>query len=166
MKKGEHGMRCDKEPVLKKQHTYIDFMYFKLLTAVPLVAVLVGFWRTEPTMIIPYFIWIGMHMTVVYRLLCTHCPHYGATNGKTRCQYIWSIPPVFKKRPHPQTIFEKIAINMLLLISILFPVFWLYRNLELLIIYFLSIVVLLTTMMRYECTRCIHADCSHNQTKN
>ena len=155
-------MECEKESRLKERHTLLDFLYFKLLTAVPLFSVLVGFWRTSPLMIISYLLWIGIHITLVYRLLCTHCPHYGAYNGKTQCQYLWAIPAFFKAQPGPQAFYEKLGVNILLLISILFPVKWLIESWELLIIYFLSLAVLLITMMRYECTRCINLDCSHN----
>jgi hypothetical protein len=155
-------MECKNRPNLKEQHTHLDFLYFKLLTAVPLFTVIIGFWRSSPLMIIPYLLWIGIHMTLVYRLLCTHCPHYGAYNGKTQCHYLWAIPAFFDGRPGPQNLLEKVGVNVLLLVSILFPVNWLLENWELLIIYFLSLAVLLITMMRYECTRCIHFDCSHN----
>jgi hypothetical protein len=101
-------------------------------------------------------------MTLVYRLLCTHCPHYGAYSGKTHCHYLRAIPGFFKTQPGPQSFWEKAIVNTLLLISILFPVNWLLESWELLIIYFLSLAILLITMMRYECTRCIHFDCSHN----
>jgi hypothetical protein len=155
-------MECKNGPNLKEQHNYLDFLYFKLLTAVPLFTVLVGFWRTSPLMIAPYILWIAIHMTLVYRLLCTHCPHYGAYDGKTQCHYLWAIPAIFKTQSGPQSFWEKAGVNALLLISILFPVNWLLESWELLIIYLLSIAVLLITMMRYECTRCIHLDCPHN----
>jgi hypothetical protein len=155
-------MECRNGPNLKEQQNFLDFMYFKLLTAVPLFTVLVGFWRTSPLMIVPYLLWIGIHMTLVYRMLCTHCPHYGAYNGKTRCHYLRAIPAFFKAQPGPQAFWEKAGVNTLLLISILFPVNWLLENWELLVIYLLSVTVLLITMMRYECTRCIHLDCPHN----
>jgi hypothetical protein len=153
------------EPEIKSRHTFIDFLYFKLLTAVPLVTVLAGFLKTQPIIIFPYLVWIALHMSLVYRLLCTHCPHYGAYGGKTRCLYLWNVPPVYKTRPGKQTVYEKICVNSLLGVSILFPVPWLMQQFELLVIYMLSIAVLLITMMRYECIRCAHLSCSHNKSK-
>jgi hypothetical protein len=64
-------MECKSGQPLKEQHNYLDFMYYKLLTAVPLFTVLVGFWRTSPLMIVPYLLWISIHMTLVYRMLCS-----------------------------------------------------------------------------------------------
>lgn len=156
-------MQCQGQKGIKPKHTYLDFLYFKLLTAVPLVAVIAGFWQTNPFMIIPYGVWIAIHMAMVYRLLCTHCPHYGAYGGKTQCLYLWGIPPVYKARPNPQTFLEKTGVQLLLLVSILFPVYWLSEHWELLLIYLLSIAVLLITMMRYECSRCAHLACVHNR---
>jgi hypothetical protein len=157
-------MEYEGKSQIKAQHTYLDFAYFKLLTAVPLVTVLAGLWQTNPIMIIPYTLWIAIHVTLVYRILCSHCPHYGAYQGKTQCLYLWNVPPVYRARPVPQNFVEKIGVKLLLLISILFPVYWLLQNLELLIIYLLSVAVLLITMMRSECTRCAHLNCSHNRT--
>jgi hypothetical protein len=76
------------------------------------------------------------------------------------------VPAVYCARPVPQNFVEKIGVKLLLLISILFPVYWLLQNFELLIIYLLSIAVLLITMMRSECTRCAHLNCAHNRTSN
>jgi hypothetical protein len=72
------------------------------------------------------------------------------------------VPAVFRARPVPQNFVERIGVKLLLLLSILFPVYWLLQNLELLIIYLLSIAALLITMIRGECTRCAHLNCSHN----
>lgn len=156
-------MQCDNATGIKTQHSFSDFLYFKLLTAVPLVTVLAGFWRTQPWMIIAYVVWIAIHMTVVYRILCSHCPHYGNYQGKTQCLYLWGVPAVFKANPAAQNILEKLGVKLLLMLSILFPIYWLLQSLDLLLIYLLSIAVLLITMMRYECTRCVHLDCSHNK---
>ena len=101
---------------MKNQHTYLDFLYFKLFTAVPLCLVLVGFWKTNPFMILPYTLWIGIHIAIVYRILCTHCPHYGAYNGKTQCLCLWAIPPFYQARPTPQSIVEKLGVKILLVI--------------------------------------------------
>lgn len=151
-------------PHVKSRHTHLDFWYYKLLTAVPLFTVLVGFWKTQPFMILIYLLWIATHISLVYRFLCSHCPHYGAYDGKTQCLYLWGVPPVYKARPGAQSGFEKAMVMALLGVSILFPTFWLFKNPELLVIYLLSIGVLLSTMMRYECTRCVHETCPHCMT--
>lgn len=49
-----------------------------------------------------------------------------------------------------------------LAISILFPVYWLAQDWELLVTYLPSAGVLLVSMMRFECTRCEHTQCAHN----
>ncbi|THB70679.1 MAG: hypothetical protein D6E12_02505 [Desulfovibrio sp.] len=156
-------MECPKTTPLKERHTHGDFLYFKLFTAVPLFAAIMGFIHTNPWMLIPYIAWISLHMALVYRLLCTHCPHYGAYNGKTQCHFIWAVPPVYKARPHRQNLLEKIGVNLLLFVSILFPVYWLIDVWELLVFYLLGIAVLMITMMRFECTRCRHFTCAHNR---
>ena len=104
---------------MKPQHTFLDFLYFKLLTAVPLIAALSGLWKADPVVIIPYLLWIGLHISLVYRLLCSHCPHYGAYHGNTQCLYLWGVPAFYKARPVPQNLLEKISVMLLMLISVL-----------------------------------------------
>lgn len=152
-------MACEHET--KERHSRRDFWHYKLLSAVPLAAALAGFWRTEPWMMAPYLAWIALHITLVYRLLCTHCPHYGAYEGKTQCQYLWNVPAVYLARPGPQALWEKVLVNLLLAVSILLPVYWLAQVGDLLVIYLLGVAGLLVTMMRYECVRCVNTDCPH-----
>ena len=148
---------------LKRAHTHTDFLYYKLVTAVPFFTALAGIWRAEPWNIAPYVVWFGVHMLTVYRILCTHCPHYGSADGKTNCHFIWKAPKLFHPRPGPQSIWSKLGLVLMLMISSLLPVYWLAEDWALLVIYFLSLGVLFTTMMKYECTRCIHLDCPKNQ---
>jgi hypothetical protein len=148
---------------LKYGHNHLDFLYFKLVTAVPFLTALVGLWRASAWLAPLYLAWVALHVTVVYRLLCTHCPHYGASDGKTNCHFIWRTPAIFKQRPGPQGLGSKLGLVLMLAASSLFPVYWLARDPALLIIYLLSLCVLFATMMRYECTRCVHLDCPKNQ---
>jgi hypothetical protein len=95
--------------------------------------------------------------------LCTHCPHYGARNGNTCCHFIWSTPAIFTKRPGPLRPGSIIGIVFMLMVSSLFPIYWLFQELQLLIIYILSLAVLFATMMKYECTQCSNLHCPKNQ---
>jgi hypothetical protein len=49
-----------------------------------------------------------------------------------------------------------------MLIWIAFPFFWLHAHGGLLAIYLLSLLLLVSTLRKYECGRCIHFDCPGN----
>ena len=58
--------------------------------------------------------------------------------------------------------FEFLVVFISLLIWLVFPIYWLYRSVGLLVIYGVSLAVLVATMRKYECGRCIHFDCPVN----
>jgi hypothetical protein len=72
---------------------------------------------------------------------------------------------LFKERPGPYGFLEKFVVVMSLLIWVIFPLFWLYTSVGLLVIYAVSFAVLLATIRRYECGRCIHFDCPVNRVE-
>jgi hypothetical protein len=148
---------------LKNEHTYIDFLYYKLITLVPFLAAIFSIARHSWGWTGIYLCLIVIHVFIIYRLLCTHCPHYGTRNGATCCHFIWSAPAMFKKHPGPLGKMSIIIIVFMLMVTSLFPMYWLLQELELLVIYFLSLAVLFATMMKYECTRCKHLSCPKNQ---
>jgi hypothetical protein len=79
--------------------------------------------------------------------------------------FLWFIPKFFPKRPKP---LSKIDITMLILgfiITIFFPLYWLFKSFQSLILYFLSWVVFAMTIKRYECTRCIYFYCPANSVE-
>jgi hypothetical protein len=150
---------------LKTEHTHFDFLYYKLVTLPPFLAAIFSIARHSWVWTVAYLVWVLFHVFTIYRLLCTHCPHYGARNGKTCCHFIWSTPPIFRKRPGPLKTGAVIAIVFMLMISSLFPMYWLFQEPDLLVLYLLTLGVLFATMMKYECTRCRHLDCPKNQVK-
>jgi hypothetical protein len=155
-------MGCGNVSVVK-EYSHSDFLYYKLVTLVPFFTAMVSIWKDSWIWLAAYLLWIAFHVLAVYRLLCTHCPHYGAREGKTYCHFIWATPQLYKKRNGALSNWEKTSLMVMLAFSTLFPVYWLINQIELLIIYFLSLAVLFATMMKYECTRCAHIHCPKNQ---
>lgn len=148
---------------IKCRHTHGDFLYYKLVTLVPFVAALMAIGQQSVLWLGIYLGWIALHVVVVYRLLCTHCPHCAADNGHTNCHFIWYGPPVFRARPGPLNLAAKLGLVVMLTLSSLFPLPWLIGRPELLVLYVLSLGVLFATMMKYECPRCSHETCPKKQ---
>jgi hypothetical protein len=155
-------MSCAETP-LKQRHTRVDFLFYKLVTLVPFAAALMAIAKHSLVWSASYLLWILFHVLVIYRLLCTHCPHYGADDGKTSCHFIWKTPAFYRKRPGAMGAMSQIGLVVMLAVSSLAPMPWLLRELDLLVLYLLSLGVLFATMMKYECTRCANLDCPKNQ---
>jgi hypothetical protein len=153
----------DNAPILKSRHTHGDFLFYKLVSVVPLAAAVFAIAQESWTWLALYLGWLLVHMVVVYRVLCTHCPHYGAEDGVTSCHFIAKVPMLFKRREGPLKPVSMGVLMLMLSFSSLAPVPWLLRHPDLMVLYFLSLGVLFATMMKYECTRCRNFNCPKNQ---
>ena len=102
-------MICKNSP-LKQKYSLSDFLFYKLLAAVPFSIALIAIFEQSIGWSTAYLIWMAFHFVVTYRLLCTHCPHYAAVEDKTCCHFIWGTPPMFKKRPGPLSLGEKAGV--------------------------------------------------------
>lgn len=151
--------------IFKREHSYSDFLYFKLIAMVPFLIAIVSIAQHSWIWTVIYLGWIVIHVLVIYRLLCTHCPHYAAREGKTCCHFIWSMPGVFARQPRSIGPGSKVGIAFMIVISSLFPFFWLVQDLILMVLYIMSLAVLFTTMIKYECVRCSNLHCPKNQTE-
>jgi hypothetical protein len=154
------------EKQLKVSHRLSDCLYWNLFFIVPIVTACVGILRHSAVWTIIYILLTVVTFTVaVYRFFCTHCPHYIQAEGKVNCLFLRRVPKLFKERPGPYGFLEKFVVVMSLLIWVIFPLFWLYTSVGLLVIYAVSFAVLLATIRRYECGRCIHFDCPVNRVE-
>jgi hypothetical protein len=133
------------------------------VSVVPLAAAVFAIAQESWTWLALYLGWLLVHMVVVYRVLCTHCPHYGAEDGVTSCHFIAKVPMLFKRREGPLKPVSMVVLMLMLSFSSLAPVPWLLRHPDLMVLYFLSLGVLFATMMKYECTRCKNFNCPKNQ---
>ena len=147
---------------LKRQHTFIDFLYWNLVLAVPLLTACVGLVHISVTGLIGYLLLCIILVAAIYRFFCTHCPHYAGSNGKTRCMFFWGIPGFFKPIPGPYGGFEKIVSVAAPIIVLAVPISWLRLQPGLLVIYGLSSAVLFFTIRRGECSRCVNFHCPVN----
>ena len=73
--------------------------------------------------------------------------------------FYWEMPKLFKAAPGPLSILEKVVSLFTLLIIILLLLYWLLLEPGLMVIYFLSAGVAVTTIRRYECSRCVYTQC-------
>lgn len=148
---------------LKETHTFKDFLYWNLFALIPLSLAVAAIGSDSWAWVVVYvLIYAGHFLILEYRYFCTHCPHYCNGTSSTRCMFLWGVPKFYKKKPGPLTGKELALMGIGFTLAIFFPVFWLAGALHLAFPYFLSWLVLLMTVNRYECGRCIFFDCPAN----
>lgn len=147
---------------LKNKHEFVDYLYWNLVLSVPVISACLAILRHSMLWFLFYIIvCIGL-LASVYRFFCTHCPHYIQGYRTTKCMFLWGIPKFFKARPQPLNFFEKAVSIFAVIIMICLPFYWLIFELDLLVVYLLSMAVLLLTIRRNECGRCIYFHCPVN----
>jgi len=150
------------EKQLKKRHEFLDYLYWNLVLSVPIITACMAILRDSVLWFIFYAIACIALIISIYRFFCTHCPYYIRGHRTTKCMFFWGIPKFFKSRPEPLNLFEKAVSIIAPVIIILLPLYWLIFELDLLVIYLLSLAVLFSTIRRNECGRCIYFHCPVN----
>lgn len=152
------------EDLIKTEHRFSDRIYWNLFILIPLITACVAIGRQSVFWLIAYLlVSVVVFFVVVLKFFCTHCPHYGAQGGCVKCMFFWGVPKYFEPKPGPYTVFEQILTVGSVLFWGVFPLLWLSFHSGLLAIYVISLVVLMATLRRYECDRCLHFSCPVNK---
>jgi hypothetical protein len=97
-------MSCPKTAVLDEPE-FGRFVFYKLLTAIPVAAALIAMFRYSEALYWP-FIYVGLcllHAGIMYTIKCPHCAYY-KKGGKTHhCFMIWGAPKIWKPRSGPES---------------------------------------------------------------
>lgn len=150
---------------LKTRHSFGDFLYWNLIVSVPFITACIAIARDSIVWLVFYIITCVLLVMVIYRFFCTHCTHYLQGTKTTKCMFFWGVPKFFKEKPGPLSLLEKSVALLTPLVVTLLPLYYLLLQPGLLVIYFLSVIVLCTTLRRYECKRCIYSQCPANCVK-
>lgn len=148
---------------LSTQPTPSRFVYYKILTLVPVTTALVAILSFGESLwwLLVYAGICLTHASIMYTVKCPHCPYYKMEGSTLRCFIWWGAPKVWaprEGREHP--LVGKYALFGMLVLTF-FPVFWLWQHWSLLVIYFLGIAALVLSIGLNECSRCLNFDCGH-----
>lgn len=148
---------------LKTSHRLYDCLYWNSFLAVPLITACVAIAKSSLVWMIVYIVMsLVIFVVVLFKFFCTHCPHYIHSDNTVNCMFIRWAPKYFQPKQGPYEPQEKAIVALALLVWVVFPFFWLHLHIGLLAIYVISLTVLVATMKRYECGRCIHFECPAN----
>lgn len=160
-------MICPKTGLLTKP-AYSRFLYYKLVTSVPFLTAMIAITRYSETVYWP-LAYIGiclLHVGIVYSNKCPRCAYYKISERTHKCFMIWGFPKIFEARPGPDKPFLGKYVPIAILTITFFPVYWLRFQWELLLLYFLSWGVLVSSISLHQCSRCISFDCKNNRVSD
>lgn len=153
---------------LRTEHRFSDFLWFALVGGMPFLVGALAIASSSLLWLLGYLVFMLCFFSVAQiRFLCTHCPYYRQQPGKTvHCKSMWGPTKLFRPRPGALSSFDKAMLYFFFLLSFSFPMYWLILQPKFLVIYLLSIVVMVFTLGRYECNRCLFFDCPFNRVSN
>lgn len=143
--------------------TVARFLYYKILTLVPVTAALTAILRHGDSPI-----WAGLylglcltHAGIMNSAKCPHCPYYKMGDRVFGCFIWWNTPKLWPNREGPEAGWVKNYSLFGMSVLTLFPTYWLWREWPLMAIYFLGIGGLVASIAINECSRCLHFDCGN-----
>lgn len=155
---------CDAKNCLRTKHEFRDFVLFYVIGWTPVLVACLAIASTSLLWVLGY---LGVMLSlgvVEIRFFCRHCPYYGQQPGKTvRCKFLWGPMKWARPRPGALSSFDKAMFYSFLVLAFSFPIYWLVPQPKFLVIYLISMIIMLVTLARYECTRCMFFDCPFNR---
>lgn len=143
--------------------TVARFIYYKVLTLIPVTAAVTAIIRyaDSPVWALVYVGACLTHAGIMNAAKCPHCPYYKMGDRTFGCFIWWGTPKIWKDRAGPEASWVKRYALVGMLGLTFFPVYWLWHEWPILIIYFLGIGGLVTSISLNECSRCLNFDCGH-----
>lgn len=157
---------CAVQNSLKCHFNGKDLAQFLLIALPPFIVGGVGIARVDAWLLIP---WIALCISyfgfVEIRVMCSHCPHYAEPDIKSlQCWANYGSPKLWKYRPGPMTMGEKVIFFAGLVLIAGYPLVFLLIGMNwFLLILFVALIVVMGRAMRTQmCSRCMNFACPLN----
>ncbi|MDO9565674.1 MAG: hypothetical protein Q7J15_02910 [Candidatus Desulfaltia sp.] len=147
---------------LKSKQHFGDCVYWAMMALIPFIIACVSVAKSSFLLLGVYLVAFVTLQILIFRFLCTHCPHYCEDSKRLPCLSLWNFKKIFKPRPGPWSLTDKMMLLVLMSIICAFPIYWIFQDKLLLIIYILSVINFVVTLKKYECSRCIYFHCPNN----
>jgi len=118
----------------------------------------------------PLTVWtaiiIGFFGFLEIRVMCSHCPHHTENERTLGCWANHGSPKLWKYRPGPMSVSEKLAFFGGLAVVLVYPLpfFWIGERWFLLALYLLTNIAFFTTLKLLLCSQCMNFACPLNST--
>lgn len=159
---------CNACPVDTKVHCHFslkDWIHFLLISLPPFLLGGAGIYYISGWLLLIWVIFvIAFFGFIEIRVLCSHCPHYAESEKTLKCWANYGSPKLWKYRPGPITILEKIILLGGFLIVWGYPLLFLVfgRQLFLLIVYLITTGGFFVTLKTFLCSQCMNFACPLN----
>ena len=147
-----------------------QLLHFYLIALTPFILGGYGIFQFNWIFLVVWIgIIIGFFNFIEIRVMCSHCPHYAEPGMKSlKCWANYGSPKLWKYRPGPMSIIEKIVFitGLIMVFSIPVVFFVILQYWFLLIIYTMTVGVFFTTLRAHLCSKCMNFACSLNNVKD
>ncbi len=160
---------CEVRETLHCHFTGIDLTHFLLIASPSFIAGGAGIYHMSGWLLIPWLLIVaGYFGFVEIRVMCSHCPHYAEEGSSLTCWANYGLPKIWKYRPGPMNLLEKIVFFAGFALVWGYPLFFLIygAQLLLLILYLATLAGFFMTLRRFLCTRCMNFACPLNNVTN
>jgi hypothetical protein len=145
--------------------TLKDWIYFLFISVPPFLLGGAGIYYMNGWLLIPWILFMVAYFGFIeIRVMCSHCPHYAESSTSLKCWANYGSPKLWKYRPGPMTIIEKIIFLGGFVIVWGYPLLFLIlgKQLFLLLVYAMTTIGFFLTMMNFLCSQCINFACPLN----
>jgi hypothetical protein len=159
---------CDGCPVSKDVHCHFhgrDLVAFLLVFLPSFVVGGAGIFRINPWWLAPWALIVFSYFGFVeIRVMCSHCPHYAEPGKNLQCWANYGSPRLWKYRPGPMSVTEKIVFEAGLVLIFGYPLVFLLLGAQwlLLAIYLLTGASFAATLRHSYCSQCMNFACPLN----
>ena len=162
------SISCDDCAIENNLHCHFrlrDLIHFLLIAFPPFLLGGAGIYHVTGWWLIPWIIFIiAFFGFIEIRVMCSHCPHYAESVTSLKCWANYGSPKLWKYRPGPMTIIEKIIFFIGFAVVWGYPLLFLilYRQFFLLIVYLLTTGGFFMTLKIFMCSQCMNFACPLN----
>jgi hypothetical protein len=160
---------CTVRNVLHCHFTLKDLVYFLVILSPSFLLGGAGIYHVSGWMLVPWLmLMIGYFGFAEIRVMCAHCPHYAEEGNSLKCWANYGSPKIWKYRPGPMTLLEKVIFFVGLALVWGYPLFFLVVGFQffLLVVYLLSTAGFYMTLRTFLCSQCMNFACPLNRVGN
>jgi len=144
-------------------------LHFYVIAFPPFLLGAAGIYHVKWWLLVPWLAIIVSYFGFIeIRVMCSHCPHYAESGSTLRCWANYGSPKIWRYRPGPMTLVEKIVFLGGFVIVWGYPLFFLVLIPQwfLLVLYILTVAGFFMTLKIYLCAQCMNFACPLNSVKD
>lgn len=145
-----------------------DLVHFLLVSLPPFLLGGLGIYNQSAWLMVFWiFLVVAFFGFVEIRVMCSHCPHYAEQGTSLKCWANYGAPKLWKYRPGPMSILEKIVFFSGFVIVWGYPLVVLVVTGQwfLLLVYGITTAGFFMTLINFFCVQCMNFACPLNRVE-